>query len=260
MKNNCNLSINNRLVLRFIDGKAVIVRKDNIDNTLLYLNRTIVWLEEVPIKREVKDIVKLVSFSCCSKDKVYFIEEILIDMEQNKVFTTLIDMTKERPNRLYSDIYKFNDLDNELCLLNIRTNHLTRIENNIKNKFKSIGLEVSNVKLNNIENNINTYELVIEIKDLEILHIVINIDNEIDCGYKVSNTIYSEYYKGLEFNVSNEFKTNEFIDGDIFFSSLIKHPLFIELLKNKSKLLDDTTNVKTNIKVRIMANKYKENK
>ena len=40
MKNNCNLPINNRLVLRFIDGKAVIVRKDNLNNPLVSLNIT----------------------------------------------------------------------------------------------------------------------------------------------------------------------------------------------------------------------------
>lgn len=256
MVNRCGLSIDNRLSLRFKkDGKAVIVKKDNINSPVVCLDKTVSWLEEIPQKRIIKGVVKLVSFSLLPSDKVYFIEEILIDMNEDKCLKSLIALTKGRPTRLYKDVYKYRDLDNKLCLLNLRTKSLTRIENNIRDKFKSIGLEVTSVKLYNIGNNPEFYELVIELGQLEVLHIVLRIDNEIDNGYEVSNTIYSEYFNGLEFNVSNNFLTNEFISGDIFFDSLIKHPLCaIELPKGKTKIFDDNSNVKTNIRTRIMVN------
>lgn len=250
MKTNCDLTIDKRLAVKFKDnGRSVIIRKDN-RKEIISLNKKIFWLEKI----EEKKNIKLVVFSCISRDRVYAIEEILIDIYNDKALDTIIALTKDRPVRLYKDVYKYRDLDNKLCILNLKNNYLTRIENNIKSKLLSIGLNVINIKLNSIENNYKYYELVIEIKNLEILHLVINIDNDIECGYKINNTIYSEYYNGLEFNVSNKYKCNEFISNDIFFDCLIKHQLWIEILNNNSKLLDNNSNVKTNIKTKILIN------
>ena len=95
-------------------------------------------------------------------------------------------------------------------------------------------------------------------KRKDIIHTIIRIDNEVICGFKINNTIYSEYYNGLEFNVSKNNKANEFIDINIFIDSLVEYILSVSsyIKENKKEIFDDTANVQTNIKVRMMCQKY----
>lgn len=251
----CNLMINKRLELGTrSDSKSVIINR-NTNKEILILDRTISWFEEVPNDNKNRDIIKLILFSSISKNKIYFIEEVLIDMNKDSYLYSLITLCKDMPIRLDGNIYRYNDLDNNLCLLNLKTNVLSRIENKIRDKFRDAGIEVDKVKLNNIENSNTDYELIIELKDMDIIHTIIRIDNNKDDGYKINNTIYSEYYGGLKFNVSKENNSNEFIDSNIFIDDLVKHITSISKFITRKKLLDDTFNVQTNIKVRMMCKK-----
>ena len=88
------------------------------------------------------------------------------------------------------------------------------------------------------------------------------MDDVNNFGFKVGNTIYSEYYNGLEFNVSKNNKTNEFIDINIFIDSLVKYILSNRdyIKENPKAIFDNNSNVQTDIKVRIMSRSCKDNK
>lgn len=261
MSSKCNLVINKKLELGTRnDGKAVIKNREN-GKELLTLSRKVSWIEEAPIDSKSNDIIKLMIFSSISNSKIYFIEEVLININKESCLNTLISMCKNMPNRVVGNVYKYYDLDNNLCLINLKTNNLSRIENNIREKLGSIGIDVNKIKLIRIEDSDTDYELIIELKDIDIIHAVIRIDSN-DYDFTINNTIYSEYYNGLEFNVSKNNKTNEFIDINIFIDSLVKYmlPIISYIKVNKKEIFDNTSNVQTDIKVRMMCKSSQDNK
>lgn len=262
MSSKCNIRINKRLELGVRgDGKSVIINRTN-NKEVVIINRNILWIEEVPIDSKSNDIIKLMIFSSISNNKIYFIEEVLIDINKDKTLDVVMAMCKDMPNRLSGSVYSYIDLDDNLCLINLKTNGLSRLESNISEKLKKYGIDINYFKLNSIENSNTDYELIIELKDMDIIHAVIRVDNEGNYGFKINNTIYSEYYNGLEFNVSKNNNINEFIDINIFIEGLIKYILFNKdyIEGNKKEIFDNTSNVKSDIKVRIMCRSLKNNK
>lgn len=262
MSSKCNIRINKKLELGVRSvGKSVIINREN-GKELLDLNRNVLWIEEVPMNSKSSDIIKLMMFSSISNNKVYFIEEVLIDIKKERPLNVIMSLCKNMPNRLDGSVYSYIDLDDNLCLINLKTNGLSRLESNIREKLKKYGIDINYFKLNSIENSNTDYELIIELKDMEIIHAVIRVDNEGNYGFKINNTIYSEYYNGLEFNVSKNNKTNEFIDINIFIDGLVKYILSsISYIKeNQKEIFNNTSNVQTDITVRMMCKSLKNNK
>ena len=254
MSSKCNIRINKKIELGTrSDGKTTIINRES-GKEIFVLDRTVLWIEEIPIDSKSSDMIKLMLFSKLSKNKVYFIEELLIDINKERPLNIVMAMCRDMPSRLDGNIYKYYDLDNNLCLINLKNNNLSRIENDISESLKKVGINVSVIKLNNIENSNTDYELTIGLKDMDIIHAVIRVDNEGNYGFKINNTIYSEYYNGLEFNVSKDNKANEFIDINEFVDSLVKYmlPVISYIKENKREIFDDKTNVQTDIKVRMM--------
>lgn len=260
MSSKCNIKINKKLELGMrSDGKFVLINKET-GKKMLDISRNVLWIEEVPMNCKSDDIIKLMIFSSISNNKVYFIEEVLIDINKERPLDVTIAMCKDMPKRLDSNIYCYKDLDNNLCLINLKTNGLSRLENDIRERLRVLGIDINYFKLNSIENSNTDYEVIISLKDIDIIHALIRVDNEGNYGFKINNTIYSEYYNGLEFNVSNNNKTNEFIDSNMFIDDLVKYILFSRDYINENKIFDNTYNVKTDIKVRMMCRSLKNNK
>ena len=194
MSSKCNIRINKRLELGVRgDGKSIIINRTN-NKEVVIINRNILWIEEVPIDSKSNDIIKLMIFSSISNNKVYFIEEVLIDINKERPLDVTIAMCKDMPNRLNGSVYSYIDLDDNLCLINLKTNGLSRLESNIREKLKKYGIEINYFKLNSIENSNTDYELIIELKDMDIIHAVIRVDNEDNYGFKINNTIYRYFF------------------------------------------------------------------
>lgn len=253
MGSKCNIRFNKKLELGVRgDGKSVIINRET-GKELLNINRTVSWIEEIPIDSKSSDITKLMIFSGLSRQEIYFIEEVLIDINKERPLGVIIAMCKDMPKRLDGNVYSYKDLDDNLCLINLKTNGLSRLENDIREKLNTYGIDINYFKLDSIESSNMDHELTIDLKDMDIIHAVIRVDNEGNYGFKINNTIYSEYYNGLEFKVSKNYKTNEFIDINIFIDRLVKYILSNrDYIENNKKIFDNTSNVQTNIKVRMM--------
>lgn len=249
MENKYKLLENSKLIL-INKGEltGIYQRKDivNYQKSILdIINEKTLYLEELPLTKEGD--AELFTIKENDKDNyvAYFIEVYFKGFPKLKA--DKINM-KSIPEKLNSTYYLYQNMNNELGLLNKKTKEIINLEKVLKESLKHNNLTITNLELINLESdkNTNLYELIIEIEKIETLHIYLNLENKLEI-YKIFS---SEMCGGKEYELVND--NLKYIDLNKFCKELSNHSLMKEIKYIKEYEEYNKEKQRKNIKKKIL--------